>query len=125
MSDRKIPLIAAIVAAGALFASAAEARSHVDWAISVNAPGVSTVVSDGYVRSSPVYYQPAPVYYQPAPVVYRPAPVYYNPPPVVVYRQGPAWGYGHHHHHGWRNDGWDRRGEWRDDDHRGPHGHRR
>jgi len=49
-------------------------------------------------------------YYQPAPVVYRPAPVYYNPPPVVVYRQGPAWGYGHHHHHGWRNDGWDRPG---------------
>lgn len=120
MFDRKIPLIAAVLAAGALFAGSAQA-SRVHWSVSVNAPAVTTVVSNGRVYYPPV---PAPVYYPaaPAPVYYPPAPVYYPPTPVVVYRPGPpAYGvswdapYGHRHHH--------RHGEWRDH-HRDEYGDR-
>lgn len=116
MFDRKIPLVAVALMAGALFTGSAQA-SRVNWSVSINAPAVTTVVSSGHVyRSEPVYYAPAPVYYAPAPVYYQPPPVYYQPQPVVVYR--PRHGRGHHHRH----DGW--RGH-RDDGHRDEYGDRR
>jgi hypothetical protein len=79
--------LAAVVAA-----SAAQARSDVQFTISLPAlPGV--------------YVQPAPVYVQPRPVYEQPRPVYVQPSPVVVqqpyygqyeYRYQDDRGYWHH-----------------------------
>jgi hypothetical protein len=129
MSDRKIPLIAAIVAAGALFTGSAHAGSHVNWSVSVNAPAVTTTVSNarGYYAEPAGYYQPAPVYYQRAPVYYQPAPVYHHPPAIAGFRHGPAWGYraDHRHHHHHRHDGWRDGGRRDDGRHDGDRGHHR
>ena len=81
------PLLAAALAIGALgAASAAHARSDVQFSIGIGAP-------IGYVQPAPVYVQPQPVYVQPQPVYVYP---YARP---------------HRHHH--RHDEWryhDRRG---------------
>ena len=81
------PLLAAIVAVGALAATtAAQARSDVVLSIGVNAPY-------GYVQPAPVYVQPQPVYMQPRVVYVQPEPVYYE-----------QRSYRHHRHHGaWRD----------------------
>lgn len=79
-------LMAATLAAGALFAGSAQA-SHVNWSVSIAAPVVSTVVSNGRYYGPP----PAQVYYSPAPVYYPPAPVYSEPQPVVYYPQAPVY----------------------------------
>lgn len=87
------PLVAAVLAFGALAAaSAAHARSDVSWSIGVHLPF-------GYAQPAPVYVQPQPVYVQPQPVYVQPQPVYVQPRPVY---------HGHHHGH--------RRGAWGDRD---------
>ncbi|MCW5648580.1 MAG: hypothetical protein KIS62_02420 [Ramlibacter sp.] len=78
-------------------ATAAHARSDVQFSISLGTPGV-------YVQPTPVYVPPPPVYVQPRPVYVRPAPVYVQPY------------YGWHHPHG-RHVG--ARGPWGDADHDG------
>jgi len=73
------PLLAAAMAFGALAAaSAAHARTDVQFSIGVQAPY-------GYVQPAPVYVQPQPVYVQPQPVYVQPAYSGYQ------YRRG-AWG---------------------------------
>jgi hypothetical protein len=74
----------ALVLAAALGAGAAQARTDVQWSVTIGAPV--------YAVPGPVYYEPAPVYYQPAPVYYQPAPVYVQPRPVyrVVRPHGPS-----------------------------------
>jgi len=63
-------LAAAAVVLGAFgAASAAHARSDVQFSIGVNTPGV-------YVQPAPVYVQPRQYYVQPAPVYVQPAVVY-------------------------------------------------
>jgi hypothetical protein len=85
------PLLAAIVAVGALAAtSAAQARSDVHLSIGVGVP-----VGYGYVQPAPVYVEPQPVYVQPRTVYVQPQPVYYYE--------------GQHRHHGRHN-------AWRDAD---------
>ena len=98
------PLVAAALAFGALAAaSAAHARSDVQFSIGINAPL-------GY--GAPVYVEPAPVYVQPRPVYVQPRPVYVQPAPVYV-EQYPAYsGWRHRHHH----RGQERRGPWGDYD---------
>lgn len=72
-------LAAAAVVLGAFgAASAAHARSDVQFTIGINAPGV-------YVQPAPVYVQPRQYYVQPAPVYVQPSPVYSSG------RRGP-WG---------------------------------
>jgi hypothetical protein len=87
------PLLAAVVAFGALAATtAAQARSDVVFSIGVNAPY-------GYVQPQPVYVQPQPVYMEPQPVYVQPRTVYMQPEPVY-YEQ--RW-HRHHRHGGWRD----------------------
>ena len=76
---------AGAVAAGALFATAANA-TDVTWSLGIAAPGLAF----GVAAPPPVYYAPAPVYSVPAPVYYQPPPpVYYRPPPPAYYRPAP------------------------------------
>ena len=123
-------MVALVAAAGGLSAGTAHA-GNVFWSIGIQAPPVTSVISNGpvyqpYYQAPQVYYQPAPVYYQPPPVYYQPAPVYYQPQPVyiappVVYRPAPVvvysppvsyapqvvyggWGGGHHHGNWGRRD---------------------
>ena len=103
------PLLAAAVAFGALAAaSAAHARSDVQFSIGIQAP-------IGYYEPAPVYSQPAPVYYEPAPVYYEPQPVYVQPRQVYVQpRQAyvepqPVYYHERHRRHG-------HRGPWGDAD---------
>jgi hypothetical protein len=116
--SNKTPWIAAaaLAAAGLLATGAAQARSDVQWSISIGVPGVAVV--PGYpaypVYGAPVYHAPAPVYGVP---VYRPYPVYR---PVPVYRGHPHsthW-YGDRDHDGvpnhrdrYDNRSWDRDGD--------------
>ncbi len=88
----KKPLVLALAAAASVLAAgAAHAGSNVYWSIGLNAPAVSTVISN-----SPGYYAPAPVYAYPPPVVYTPAPRVYYPQPQVVYeRPAPVYYHGH------------------------------
>ncbi|MCG2594472.1 hypothetical protein LZ009_16970 [Ramlibacter sp. XY19] len=89
------PLLAAVVAVGALAATtAAQARSDVVLSIGVNAPY-------GYVQPQPVYVQPQPVYMEPQPVYVQPRAVYVQPQTVYYEQRGY---YRHHRHHGaWRD----------------------
>ena len=97
------PLLAAAVAFGALAAaSAAHARSDVQFSIGFQAP-------IGYYEPAPVYSQPAPVYYEPAPVYYEPQPVYVQPRQVYVEPQPVYYHERHRRHHG-------HRGPWGDAD---------
>jgi PXPV repeat (3 copies) len=75
----------ALVLVAALGAGAAQARTDVQWSVTIGAPV--------YAVPAPVYVQPRPVYYEPAPVYYPPAPVYYQPRPVyrVVRSHGPSY----------------------------------
>jgi len=69
----------ALVLAAALGAGAAQARTDVQWSVTIGVPV--------YAVPGPVYVQPRPVYYEPAPVYYAPPPVYYQPyPRQPVYR---------------------------------------
>jgi hypothetical protein len=86
-------LMAAAAMAAGLFgvASAAHARSDVQFSIGL---GVPIYAQPAYVQPEPVYIQPEPVYVQPQPAYVAPGVVYARP------------GYG------WRDDEW-RRDEWR------------
>ncbi len=90
---------AGLVLAALGAASAAHARSDIQFSIGLSSPV--------YVQPAPVYAQPAPVYVQPATVygqsVYG-QPVYVQPAPVYVQR---GWHNGHRRHD--RAD-WDRDG---------------
>ena len=98
ISRAKTFLAAAVAVGGLALASAAHARSDVQFSIGIQAP-----IGYGYVQPQPVYVQPQPVYVQPQPVYVQPQAVYAQP--VYVER-----------HHGRRwHDG---RG-WRDADHDG------
>lgn len=63
-------------------AGAAQARSDVNWAVGISAPGVAVGVGNGY----PAVVAPAPVYYAPPP------PVYYAPPPPACVLRATAAG---------------------------------
>jgi hypothetical protein len=64
-----VPAVALI---GLAASAAAQARTDVQWSITIG---------------SPVWVRPAPVYHAPPPVVvYRPAPVYYHPQPYYHYK---------------------------------------
>ncbi|MGE3346848.1 MAG: hypothetical protein AB7I35_05375 [Ramlibacter sp.] len=90
-------IAAAAVVLGAFgAATAAHARSDVQFSISLGTPGV-------YVQPAPVYVQPRPVYVQPRPVYVQPAPVYVQP----YYGHGWRHPHGHHAH---------ARGPWGDAD---------
>ena len=113
-------------------AGAAQARSDVNWAVGIAAPGVAVGVGNGYpavVAPAPVYYAPPPpvyyappprpVYYAPPQPVYYAPPAYVAPPPGYYYRDGGrhhrhrghghGHGYGHRDDRGGRGDRWDRR----------------
>ena len=116
-----------LTAASALLGSGAAQAGNVYWSIGIQAPPITTVVSNGPAYRAPVYAPPvyapvyapvygpvyAPVYTPPPRVVYRPVPVVYRP--VPVYR-------GHRHEHrDWRShehrrdDRWDHRRDHRRD----------
>jgi hypothetical protein len=124
-AKRKALIGASVVLAGLLAAGAAQAGTHVQWSIGIDAPlapgvALGTVISNGGgYYPAPVYVQPAPPVYVPAPVVYAPAPVYVAPRPVYVHPR-PGYVYarpvpyvryrGWHGHRDWRGDGrlaWD------------------
>jgi hypothetical protein len=67
--NRKTLIIGALAVAGALSAGIAQARSDVQWSVTIGAPIGVPVYSQPY----PVYAQPYPVYTQPVPVVRYPA----------------------------------------------------
>jgi len=93
ISRAKTFLAAAVAIGGLVAASAAQARSDVQFSIGIQAP-----FGYGYVQPAPVYVQPQPVYVQPQPVYVQPQPVYYQ------------------RHHGQR---WNEGRGWRDADHDG------
>jgi hypothetical protein len=66
---RKALIIGALAIAGALGAGVAQARSDVQWSVTIGAPLGVPVYSQPY----PVYTRPYPVYTQPVPVVRYPA----------------------------------------------------
>ncbi|MFY9509615.1 MAG: hypothetical protein WAQ05_01400 [Rubrivivax sp.] len=73
------PLIAtAAIAAGALGAGAAQARTDVHWSVNVGLP-------------LPMVVAPAPVYVQPAPVYVAPAQVYRVAPQRMYHHGPPRW----------------------------------
>lgn len=89
--------VAALVLTGALGAGVAQARSDVQWSVSIGLPlpplpplPVVIVRPPPVYAPAPVYVSPEPVHYQPAPGYYQPAPVYYQPAPV--YYERPAYG---------------------------------
>jgi PXPV repeat (3 copies) len=89
-SRAKTFLAAAVVLGGLAAASAAHARSDVQFSIGIHAP-----IGYGYG-----YAQPAPVYVQPQPVYVQPQPVYVQPQPVYVERRhGHRW----HESRRWRD----------------------
>jgi hypothetical protein len=67
--NRKKLIIGALAIAGALGAGVAQARSDVQWSVTIGAPIGVPIYSQPY----PVYAQPYPVYTQPVPVVRYPA----------------------------------------------------
>jgi len=73
----------AVAATGALGAGMAQARTDVQWSVTIGNP------FPVYSQPAPVYSEPYPVY-APAPVVVRPYPVY-TPAPVMV-RPYPVYG---------------------------------
>lgn len=98
-------LATAALALGALgAATAAQARSDVQFSIGLGLPGV---------YAAPVYVQPQPVYVEPQPVYVQPRPVYTQPygvaTEVYVAPARPAWGY--YDNGDWRRAEWRRR-EW-------------
>ena len=84
-------------------ASVAQARSDVQFSISVGSPGF-------YVQPTPVYMQPDPVFVRSAPVFVRPTPIYVRPAPVAVQ---PVYGYGYSYRNGYKVKA---KGPWGDDD---------
>src|SRR5882672_5775035 len=86
----------AIVAAGAMGTSLAQAHTDVRWSVSIGVP------LPVYVQPAPVYVEPAPVYVEPRPVYVQPAPVYVRPEPVYSgygYRYPTRWDRDERHHH--------------------------
>ena len=83
--NRKTFIVAALALAGSLVAGLAQARSDVQWSVTIGGPIGVPVYSQPYPVYSqpyPVYNQPYPVYSQPAPIYTQPAPVYLRPVPV-------------------------------------------
>ncbi|MES2959999.1 MAG: hypothetical protein V4792_17555 [Pseudomonadota bacterium] len=104
--NRKTLIIGALAIAGALSAGIAQARSDVQWSVTIGAPiGV------------PIYSQPYPGYNQPYPVYTQPYPDY-RPVPIVRYRGYQSSAYGDRDHDGIPNrydrvynPRWDRDGD--------------
>ncbi len=91
---------AALAVAALSAASAAHARSDVQFSIAIGIPPV-------YVQPGPVHVQPWPVYVQPAPVYDRPRTVYVQPAPIYV--QPAPYGYFYENGRDWRREQWERR----------------
>ena len=85
-SSAKNFLAAAVVLGGLAAASAAHARSDVQFSIGIQAP-----IGYGYVQPQPVYVQPQPVYVQPQPVYVQPQPVYYERHHGHRWHEGRGW----------------------------------
>lgn len=127
MNFRKPLALFTLLAAGALAAGAAQARSDVYWSIGINAPvagvGVGTVVSNAPVYPSyPVAAVPAYPVYGPPPVVVVPQPVYRPAPRYVAVPVYPQRGYGRweRDRERWERERWERE-RW---EHRHGHGPR-
>lgn len=74
MSNRKL-VIGALCVAGALTSGMAQARSDIQWSLSIGVPiGVPI-----YQQHQPVYAPAYPVYTRPVPIYTRPVPVYAQP----------------------------------------------
>ena len=85
--NRKTLIVGALAVAGSLAAGLAQARSEVQWSVTIGGPiGVPVYAQPYPVYSQPypVYTQPYPVYSQPYPVYTQPVPVYTQPAPVYV-----------------------------------------
>jgi hypothetical protein len=96
------PLLAAVVAVGALAAtSAAQARSDVVFSIGVQAPIAYVQPQPVYVQPQRYYVEPQQVYVQPQPVYVQPRSVYVQPQPV--YYETQRWHH-HRHHGGWADN---------------------
>jgi len=78
-----------LLTGAALLGSGAAQAGNVYWSIGIQAPPITTVVSNGPAYGAPVYAPPvyAPVYPAVYPAVYAPV---YTPPPRVVYRPVPV-----------------------------------
>jgi hypothetical protein len=77
MSKSKLFVTVALGLAGALGVGVAQARTDVQWSVTIGVPvhaqPVCTLPVPVYVRPLPVYTRPAPVWVQPAPVYQRTA----------------------------------------------------
>ena len=117
----KFVAAAALALAALGVASAAHARSDVQFSISFGIPPV--YVQPGpvyfqprsyYQQSAPIYVQPAPIYVQPRPVYFQPRSVYLQPAPIYVqpgpvYVQPTTYGYVYENGRDWRREKWERR----------------
>jgi hypothetical protein len=102
--NRKTFVAIALALSGALGVGLAQARTDVQWSLSIGAPWQPI-----YAQRAPVYVQPEAVYVQPAPVYYAPPVVVYRPP-VVVYQPSPVYArplpvYGQRYGSRWDRDG--------------------
>ena len=109
-------VVLAFVTAAAAIGSTSAHAGGVSWSVGVNAPGVSTVVTNGPGYYRPGYrhgygrvyapapvYVPTPVYRVPPRVAYYPPPVVYRPAPVVYPRYYPGWRHDRRHWDGHRD----------------------
>ncbi len=101
-------VVAAALAVAALSAaSAAHARSEVQFSIGIGIPSLYMQPGPVYVQPRLVYVQPAPVYAQPRTVYVQSAPFYSQPAPI--YLQPAPHGYHYEHGRDWRREQWERR----------------
>ncbi len=103
----KFVAAAALALAALGVASAAHARSDVQFSISVGMPPVYVQPGQVYVQPRPVYVQPRTFYVQPRTFYVQPAPIYVQPAPIYV--QPATYGYVYEDGRDWRREKWERR----------------
>ena len=81
--NRKTLIVGALALAGTVATGMAQARTDVQWSVTIGGPIGVPVYSQPY----PVYTQPIPVYTHPVPVYTQPIPVYTRPVPVYQHQQ--------------------------------------
>ena len=80
--SRNTLTFAALAVTGVLVSGLAQARSDVQWSVSIGGPVAVSVYSQppDYYSQPLVYYRQPPVYYSQPPVYYSEPPVYYSQP---------------------------------------------
>jgi len=104
--SRKFVAASALALGGLAAASAAHARSDVQFWVGVQPAQFHVQPAPVYIQPRPVLLQPQPVYVQPQPVYVQPRPVHVRPAPVYVYPDGGHSG----PHYGNHGGGWNERG---------------